>query len=222
MCNSEPDARKHGSVAIGVAGVGMLAAGGMLGVLGPAAVLNAAVSTLGSGAVAVLLSTTVLVAAFGPARRGAWWLITHAVWPALVFGGFTAGLWLAGKPFTPRSTDRRKLSAATWLRPGAKVIEVTRTGAHWYAWAGWQRTLVRSVGVLFVIAAFVAPIVTACLAGSVGVLAAARLIAVRVAARRSNDRIRRVRAVVGRPNRALAGSADAVDGELITPVGVHA
>lgn len=222
MCTVVTDeSSSSSSSTLGFAGVVLLAAAGVLAALGPTAIIAA-----GAAAAAVL------ILAFRPTRRAAWWVTTHAIVPTVVAMTVLAALWLAGKPFTGRAAGRRKESGATWLRSGAKVLASTRTSAHWYAWAGWQRTAVRAGSVAVATAAWLAPLATAAVAVSALLIAVARIITMRIAARRDDDKVLRVRAVVGPPTRPAVGSvfadedfpkdlADAVEGELLTPAGIR-
>lgn len=186
------------------AGVALLAAAGALAAVGPGALIVGAAAAVAA-----------VIAWFKPTRVGAWWLLRRAVFPALAFGASVAALWIAGKPFTPAGAALRTQSGATWLRAGGKVAGETRTGAHWYAWAGWQRTAARIVMVVAAIAAWLAPYATAGVVGALLAIAAARIVTVQVIARRNAGNVRTVRAVVGTPLRPAALIGNVADGELL-------
>jgi hypothetical protein len=77
---------------------------------------------------------------------------------------------LAGLPLTDRARHLRFLSGATWLRGGGKVAVTRIEHLHWYAWAGWQRSVVRLVGTVLAVCLLAWPMWTAvALGGTFGI-----------------------------------------------------
>jgi hypothetical protein len=134
----------------------------------------------------------VLVAAL----KGTVWVAVKVGVPVARVAVVQSVRFVAGKPVLPRARRNRLASGATWLRSGAKVARA-RTRLHWYAWPGWQRSLSRVALLAVLLAAWVAPLVTA-IATALVVLVASGSAATAVVRRRSAAiGPRRVRAIVG-------------------------
>lgn len=197
MCCSEDHATgSTGSPIVGFTVGVLLIAAAAYAAVGPTA------AVLGGAALAVLLALST-----GPGRRGAWWLLSRALAPAVALAAVAVSLWLAGRPCTPRSTRWRERSGATWLHGGQKLADVrARFGVHWYAWAGWQRTVTRLAMVAVTEAAWLAPYATAAVAALVAAAITAAAVTSRTRARRAAA-AKRVRSTVRRPVGAAAAVA---------------
>jgi hypothetical protein len=125
---------------------------------------------------------TILVFIFGDEAEGGGESVVAGFFRGVVMLLKAAGvaialtaLFLAGKAVTPRARANRRLSGARYLTPGVKVARA-RLGVHWYAWPGWQRTVVRLTMVALGVLEAWAPIVTSIGAGiAVGGAAAVAL-----------------------------------------------
>lgn len=207
-------------------GCGQTTVGGsILQIAGLVAIAGGAVfAAAGPTIVVVTAAATVVVAAvaFGPTRKGAWWVTRNMLAPAAALTVTAVALWLAGRSFTPRSRRRRETSGATWLRAGCRVAEDSRTDVHWYAWPGWQRTIARVALLGVVTAAYLVPVITALVALLIAVTITARIAVLLWARRRDNAPVLRVKALVGYPLHRRIGRAtpralpaDVVDVEVV-------
>jgi len=171
--------------------------------------------------VGVAVTATLLAVAIRPLRRASWWVLRNAVAPLLLLLAVTTGWYFAGGAFTARARERRKACGATYRRAGGKLATGTRTNVHWYAWPGWQRTVLRVLIVAIIAAAYAAPIATAAALAAAGAAVLGRAALLRWQATHP----RTVQAIVGPPAArdealravpiALTASSDVVDAELL-------